>query len=278
MMPNMQVLPHILVFDSGAGGLSVAKEILRKIPNCHMSYAADDAFYPYGIKEDRVLTQRIITQVGKLYEALKPDIVVVACNTASTLALETLRGKFDCPFVGVVPAIKPAALLSESKVIAVLATPATVSRIYTHNLIKDYAPEHKVILHGSNILVEIAERKLFSNDIDQRLLQKEFDTLFAEPDAEQIDTLVLACTHFPLLKQEIMAITRQRKRSINLIDSGEAIARRVWDLLDKPQANEIQNLKKITREIKIILTQTDDLSTAKKSRFLAYLTSKPNTD
>lgn len=263
----MSVQPHILVFDSGAGGLSVAKEILHKLPNCRMTYAADNAFYPYGMKQDQPLTERIIDQVGLLYEQSHPNIVVVACNTASTLALDTLRNKFKCPFVGVVPAIKPAASLSITRTIGVLATPATVSRIYTRNLIQEHAPDHTIILHGSNVLVELAEQKLSYGTTDVDALSHELELMFTKPEGNSIDTVVLACTHFPLLKKEMHAITLQKQRKVTWVDSGEAIARRVCDLLGSHYKGE----KK--KDLNILFSQKDQISRKKQDRYLAYLKS-----
>lgn len=230
--------PKILVFDSGAGGLSVAKEIITLLPHCHLVFAADKGFFPYGLKPDNILTHRIVSQIELLHRQYKPDIVVIACNTASTLALEILRQEFSCPFVGVVPAIKPAALVSRSGVIGVLATAATINRGYTKKLIDDFASNLKVILYGSTCLAEIAENKVVDDRVDQNALARELEQLFNQTQGDQIDTVVLACTHFPLLVKEMDIIMRQQGRNIIWIDSGRAIARRVETLLGTEKSDK----------------------------------------
>lgn len=227
--------PKIVVFDSGAGGLSVAREILLTLPSCHLTYVADNAFFPYGLKEDSALSARIVSQISALYARQQPDIVVLACNTASTLALDILRARFDCPFVGVVPAIKPAAILSKSKVIGVLATPATVARPYTQRLIAEFAQGVEVLLHGSDTLVELAEKKYRGEVVDGAAVYREISRLFDQPHGDRIDAVVLACTHFPLLKQEMIDLLAQHQRAVDWVDSGNAIARRVLDLLGAQQ-------------------------------------------
>ena len=218
---------HIAFFDSGLGGLSVARELFNHqatrqlISQC--SYIADTAAYPYGNKEATWLTARISQVMGCAIKQLEPDIVVVACNTASTLALSNLRKQFKLPFVGVVPAIKPAAQLSLGT-LGVLATPATVAREYTVQLIADYAPNHRVLLHGANLLVQQAENKLQGLGVDMAIIAQELNALITQPNGAEIDTIVLACTHFPLLKQELISLS---PKPIQWVDSGEAIARRV---------------------------------------------------
>ncbi len=238
--------PKVLVFDSGAGGLSIVRTMLRRLTGCHLIYAADRDYFPYGIKADNELTPRIVTQVEALYQRHSPSIVVIACNTASTLALDTLRSSIPCPFVGVVPAIKPAASLTQSGVIGVLATPATVKRPYTRKLIEQFAPTHKVILHGSDTLVELAEQKIAGNIIETSIIQKELDMLFQKPYGQDIDTVVMACTHFPLLKEEFERWSKksnQQEDTVSWIDSGEAIANRVQHLLHEQGYTEIKTQK-----------------------------------
>ncbi|MFL0809454.1 MAG: glutamate racemase [Agarilytica sp.] len=231
MTDTITSLPSILVFDSGAGGLTIAKEILSLIPACSVILATDRDYFPYGTKDDAALTQRIVKQLEALVEAHSPALVVVACNTASTLALDTLRREFSCPFVGVVPAIKPAALNSQSGVIGVLATPATVKRPYTHELISEFAHECEVILLGSDFLVEAAEAKLAGKAIHIDTISQELDPFLTHTNAAKMDTIVLACTHFPLLCEELTQWAAKLPQDIQWIDSGQAIARRVKHLL-----------------------------------------------
>lgn len=222
--------PRILVFDSGVGGLSIAREIQQRLPFAPLVYASDNAFFPYGTKGEIELTARVDEVLHKIIAAFPVDIIVIACNTASTLALPHIRSHFSQPVVGVVPAIKPAAALSKSQIIGLLATPATVARPYTHNLIREYAPHVEVISVGSSELVQLAEHKLRGNDIRPEQLAPILQPFFDHPHGDKMDALVLACTHFPLLRDEIKL---QFSSKVQLIDSGEAIARRVASLLQE---------------------------------------------
>lgn len=220
--------PRILVFDSGVGGLSIVREIQKKLPFASLVYASDNAFFPYGTKGETELITRVDAVLHKILASYPVDIIVVACNTASTLTLPHIRGHFTQPVVGVVPAIKPAAAQSKSQVIGLLATPATVARPYTHNLIREYAPNAEVISVGSSELVQLAEHKLRGGKVSGEELRLILQPFFDHPHGHKMDTLVLACTHFPLLRDEIAA---QFSPEVQLIDSGEAIARRVVSLL-----------------------------------------------
>ena len=217
--------PHVLIFDSGVGGLSVAREILAAYPQCQLTYCSDNAGFPYGSKASDWLTERVTRVMRKLILTFAPDVIVVACNTASTVTLAELRQAFATPFVGVVPAIKPAANISHTKSIGVLATPATVSRAYTHQLVADYASDCTVFLHGSSNLVVQAELKLMGRAPDLHIIAQEVGALLDKPGAEAMDTVVLACTHFPLLQEELAQASVSRQ--LQWVDSGEAIARRV---------------------------------------------------
>lgn len=221
-------VPRILVFDSGVGGLSVAREIQRRLPLNPLVYASDNGFFPYGTKGETELIARVDVVINELLLRYPSEILVIACNTASTLTLPHLRSKLNLPIVGVVPAIKPAALLSKTGVIGLLATPATVARPYTHELIREYAANCEVISLGSSELVQIAEQKLRGEKIDSAAIGAIAQKLMAAAHAEKMDVLVLACTHFPLLQAELK---QQLPASVTVIDSGAAIARRVEFLL-----------------------------------------------
>lgn len=221
--------PRILVFDSGVGGLSIVQEIQKKLPFVPLVYASDNAFFPYGTKGEAELIERVDAVFHKILETNPVDIIVVACNTASTLTLPHIRRHFTQPIVGVVPAIKPAAALSKSQVIGLLATPATVARPYTHNLIQEHAPNADVISVGSSELVQLAEHKLRGGTVTAEQLQTILQPFFNHARGSEMDVVVLACTHFPLLREEL---TAQFSSHVQLIDSGEAIARRVASLLE----------------------------------------------
>jgi glutamate racemase len=229
----MQTRPSILVFDSGVGGLSVAAEIQKKMPFLQIFYASDNAFFPYGTKGEAELITRVDKVLSKILSLHKVDLIVIACNTASTLTLPHCRERFSQPIVGVVPAIKPAAQLTQTGVVGLLATPATVARPYTHNLIKEHAASCKVIAVGSSELVALAEKKLRGESVDTNIIDLVMNQFFDHADGSKMDTLVLACTHFPLIRDEILASLHRINpdNSYLLIDSGEAIARRVESLL-----------------------------------------------
>lgn len=218
--------PTILVIDSGVGGLSVTQHIRLKCPSATITYIADTLYFPYGQKAEEIVIQRIHTLVRYGLCDIQPDLVVIACNTASTVALESLRETFSVPFVGVVPAIKPAAQNSASGIIGVLATRGTVNGLYTRNLISSFAQGNGVFLHGSSLLVETAEQKLQGVAPCLQRIQEDVNKLLCQH--KEIDTVVLACTHFPLLKAEFQECFPKIK---SWIDSGDAIARRVEFLL-----------------------------------------------
>jgi len=231
----------VLVFDSGVGGLTVFHALLEQIPGLEVIFVSDNAGFPYGTRTEYSLIGRVHRVLEQLIIKFSPDLVVVACNSASTVALPSLREKYDIPFVGVVPAIKPAAELSESGHIAMLATPATVSRDYTRQLIADFAPDKEVMLLGSTELVELAEDKVRGISPDSDRLKAILEPLLQNPKADQLDTVVLACTHFPLLMDELKAEMPHIK---HWVESGAAIARRVSTLL--PQQGQAKQGQELT--------------------------------
>ena len=214
-----------LVFDSGVGGLSVVGEIRRRLPDLALDYAADDAFRPYGEKTPEQLRARLPGLVRTLAHMVDAQLVVIACNTASVTALDAIRAESAVPVVGVVPAVKPAAAATRTGSLAVLGTPATIRQDYVDDLVADFASHREVLRIGSVELVRLAEDKLAGREVDMVRLRDELTSLDARPD---IDTVVLACTHFPLLREELRSVLRE---GVQLIDSGEAIARRVESLL-----------------------------------------------
>lgn len=223
-----QPSPTILVFDSGLGGLTVLTEITRARPDADIVYAADDAGFPYGRLDETVLVTRILTVMERLVARFHPDLVVIACNTASTLALPALRARFAIPFVGTVPAIKPAAERSRSRLVSVLATPGTVARDYTRGLIERYAGGCEVTLVGSTRLAGLAEAALEGENVDDATVLAEIAPCFVTRDGARTDVVTLACTHYPLL---LPRLQRLAPWSVHWIDPAPAIARRVVQLL-----------------------------------------------
>jgi glutamate racemase len=224
----------ILIFDSGVGGLTVFREIAAARPDARYIYVADDAGFPYGNQPEQTLIARIVDVIGKAIAEHRPDLVVIACNTASTLALTQLRAAYSVPFVGTVPAIKPACAQSQSKRIAVLGTQATVSREYTKALIREFASGCDVILVGSPHLASIAECELAGSPVSDAEIEAEIAGCFVDTDARRTDTVVLACTHYPLLTARFRKLAPWRVR---WLDPAPAIARRIADLLrERPAA------------------------------------------
>ena len=220
-------MTHILVFDSGLGGTTILSAVQKQLPENRYSYAMDNAAFPYGDKPDALLLARSIALFEQLLPLAQPDLVIIACNTASTLILETLRARFAVPFVGVVPAIKPAAEQSRSKVIGLLATPATIKREYIDQLTTAYAHNCRLIRYGHPELVTLAEQKMLGQAVKTEDLATILAPMKQQKGAEDIDTMVLGCTHYPALRDEL---AQAWGSSIDWIDSGEAIARRVADL------------------------------------------------
>ncbi len=218
----------ILIFDSGVGGLTVFREVAAARPDARYIYVADDAGFPYGNQPEQALIARIVDVIGKAIAEHAPDLVVIACNTASTLALTELRAAFAVPFVGTVPAIKPACAQSQSKRIAVLGTQATVNREYTRTLIREFASGCDVILIGSPRLAEIAECELAGRPVSDADIAAEIAGCFVDADQRRTDTVVLACTHYPLLVDRFRALAPW---PVTWLDPAPAIARRVADLL-----------------------------------------------
>lgn len=222
--------PRILLFDSGMGGLTVARAVAKQLPDATLIYAADNAGFPYGAWKEAELIQRIVKVMGELIARAKPDAVVIACNTASTIALVALREAFSVPFIGTVPAIKPAAALTKSGVIGVLATPGTVSREYTHALIHTYAYHCKVFLHGAKRMAEIAEHKLKGHPVDLEELRAEIAPVFRTREGKKTDVVVLGCTHYPLLIEDMKKV---EPWPVTYIDPAPAIARRTADIIEE---------------------------------------------
>ncbi len=220
--------PRILIFDSGVGGVTVAREIWNLLPGSETIYVCDNGFFPYGVKPEDELIARVTSVLCSVAAGCEPDIVVVACNTASTVALPSLRERILVPVVGVVPAIKPAAALSKTRAIGLLGTPGTVRRAYTQDLIDRFASDYTIVRVGSADLVLMAEEKFAGRDLDPRRLAAALGPLFEPGGSPAVDVVVLACTHFPLLRADLAAIA---PANIAWIDSGAAIARRIGELL-----------------------------------------------
>jgi len=213
----------ILFFDSGVGGLSVLGPTRELLPNAPIVYAADSAGFPYGKRSEAEIASRVPALLGRLVERFHPGLAVIACNTASTIPLDHVRSALDLPVVGTVPAIKPAAEMSKSRVIGVLGTEATVRQPYVDDLAAKFAGDCTIIRHGSPDLVELAEAKLSGGDVSVETVAAAARPMFETAEGSRIDTVVLACTHFPLLEEELRAAFPQ----VAYVDGGPGIARRI---------------------------------------------------
>jgi glutamate racemase len=225
---------RVLVFDSGLGALTVLREVVKARPDAELALVADDAGFPYGRLDDNALVDRVVAVLDRYIALLDPSIVVIACNTASTLALPVVRERFKIPFVGTVPAIKPACAQSKTKRVSVLATPATVRRDYTHQLVDEFAHGCKVTLVGGEMLASFAEALLRGVAIDEEEIRREIAPCFVD-DGARTDTVVLACTHYPLILEKL---TRLSPWPVEWLDPAPAIARRAAQLLGPADGSE----------------------------------------
>lgn len=214
----------ILFFDSGVGGLSILEPTRKLLPDAPIVYAADSAFYPYGTRSEAEISARVPALLGRLVERYRPRIAVIACNTAATIALSVVRAALDIPVVGTVPAVKPAALASKSRVIGVLGTRATVRQPYVDRLVQEFGADCTVLRHGSAELVDYAEAKLRGQPLDEDVPRGALEGLLSQEGGDRMDIVVLACTHFPLVEAELAAAS---PRHLTFMHGGEGIARRI---------------------------------------------------
>ncbi|WP_372864200.1 glutamate racemase [Spongiibacter sp.] len=228
-MSESQHTPRVLIFDSGVGALSVGAEIHQLLPNIDLLYAMDRGGFPYGLWQESALVEHICARVSDILQRHHADLLVMACNSASTTVLPALRQQLHIPVVGVVPAIKPAAAQSRSRVIGLLATPGTVQRRYTAELIRDFAGDCCVISVGDADLAPAVERLFWQGEESPEVWQQVAAQFRRHPRAKELDTIVLACTHFPLVQPQLA----KELAGLHWVDSGAAIARRVKQLLQE---------------------------------------------
>jgi glutamate racemase len=220
---------RLLAFDSGIGGLGIVRELRARLPGVPIDYLADTALFPYGEIPDAVLIPRIVSLVGAAIERLRPDAVVVACNTASTLALGELRQTFPTPFVGCVPPIKWAAAESRTRHIGLLATAATVRRPYLLDLQHRFAPDCVLVAHGARTLADIAEDAFRGRPADRNRIAAELDQLFSQPGGDRVDVVGIGCTHYSFLLDPLRLAS---PRPTLWLDPAGAVARQTQAVLD----------------------------------------------
>lgn len=237
--------PTILVFDSGIGGLTVLREARIIMPNYRFVYIGDDGGFPYGDWEEGALIERMMGLFEDLVARYEPAMIMVACNTASTIILPPLRARFDMPIVGTVPAIKPAAERTASGQVSVLATPGTVQRDYTRSLIGEFASDVNVRLVGSEHLAAVAERYMLTGEYDAELVRAEIADCFVDRFGARTDVVALACTHYPFLAN---VFRRLAPWPVDWLNPAEAISRHAKSLLPEPgEVHEVQDLTAFTK-------------------------------
>jgi glutamate racemase len=219
----------LLVFDSGIGGLSVLAAIRERLPETRCIYVADDAAFPYGAWEETALREHVVETIARCIAEHQPAAVVIACNTAATLVLPPLRARFSLPFVGTVPAIKPAAEQTRTGVVAVLATPGTMKRDYTRDLIQNFAADCHVRLVGAPALARLAESRMRGEPIDGEAVREQIAPCFVEINGRRTDIVVLACTHYPFLADVFADLALW---PVTWLDPAPAIARRVLAVVE----------------------------------------------
>ena len=219
---------HILIFDSGVGGFSIVNAIKAETDSVYFSYLVDDALFPFGDKSKTLLLQRSQRLFKQAIALTQPDLIVIACNTASTLILPSLRQFTSIPIIGVVPAIKPAAELSQSRKIGLLATQSTLNNSYITQLKNQFAQDCQLIKFDAQPLVTLCEKYFLTGDN----INNELEHWIASLKEKETDINILGCTHFPLIKQQLEAYW---PRPVKWIDSGIAIAERTKFLLAKKQ-------------------------------------------
>jgi len=251
------------VLDSGVGGLTVLREVRAAMPAQHIIYVGDDAGFPYGGWDEESLVERLVVLFGKLLGHHTIDLAIVACNTASTLIMPSLRERFDIPFVGTVPAIKPAAERTASGMVSVLATPGTISRRYTRQLIADFAADVDVNLVASIALAPLAEDYMRHRRIDTELLSQAIAPSFLERGGKRTDIVVLGCTHYPFLVNEMRKLAPW---PVDWIDPAEAIALRALDVLTQQDGVMLHNQSKTPADIAYLTSNTPDVLTQRLLR------------
>jgi glutamate racemase len=242
----------ILLFDSGVGGLTVLAELRKVLPQAPVIYAADLAGLPYGEKTEAEIAARVAGLLGRMSERFKPRLVTIACNTASTIALGMVREVLHVPIVGTVPAIKPAAALTRTGAIGLLGTAATIRQRYVDNLEAEFGNGHRLIRHASPELVEAAEAVLRGERPDPAVFAAAAEGLRSQPGGNEIDTVVLACTHFPLVETELSAAFGP---GVRFVHGAEGIARRIEFLTrGQPFAREVPDMALFTGDPSLSVT------------------------
>ena len=246
MNKNIKKAYRLLIFDSGIGGLSIYKEAKIKFPYLEIHYLSDNDSFPYGNKSINFLSDRIPNLLKIAEKKIKPDMIVIGCNTVSTLLLDKLRVLITVPIIGVVPAIKTASLMTKTKTFALLATDETIKRRYTDNLIKKYARDCNIIRLGASDLVANIESHINGGNLDRNLIRLKIEEL--KEKSNFIDIIVLGCTHFSMIQKDMKKINPK----IQFIDSTAAIISRIESKLTTKETNvKLNTTMWITKNVNI---------------------------
>ncbi len=242
----------ILIFDTGVGGLTVLAALREILPQAPVIFAADQAGIPYGTKTEAEVAARVAGLLGRMSERYRPRLACIACNTASTIALGMVREVLEIPIVGTVPAIKPASALTKTGTIGLLGTEATIRQVYVDRLEAEFASDKRLLRFGAPGLVMPAEEKLRGGSVDPIEITRAVNGLRKQPGGAEIDTVVLACTHFPLLSDELQAAFGP---DVTLVDGASGIARQIVRLCDGQDfANGSQSLAVTTGSLENFAT------------------------
>jgi glutamate racemase len=238
LTPSQRPEAPILLFDSGVGGLTVLAELRKLLPQAPVIYAADNAGLPYGGKTEAQVAARVAGLLGRMTERLHPRLACIACNTASTIALDAVREVLEIPIVGTVPAIKPAAAMTRTGVIGLLGTEATIRQGYVDRLEMRFAADKTLLRLGAPELVSAAEARIRGEKVDGAAVGRAVAVLRAMPGGESVDTVVLACTHFPLLEPEF---AEHFGPGVQFVHGAQGIARRIASLTEGQSFRRIED-------------------------------------
>ena len=248
--------------DSGIGGLPYLRHLKELEPQSSCAYVADTKHFPYGEKTLEEVIEYTEDLVKKIIEKLKPSVIIIACNTMTVSALSHLRKKFEIPFVGTVPAIKPAALTSKNKKIAVLATERTVNDIYVQNLIEEFGVDCKFFMRADSVLVSKIENTLLSGNAEDKKAGIRPAVEFFK--SAGTDTAVLGCTHFLHLRDEFKS---ECEPDIKIVDSLDGVVNQALKISPPKKSKTDEKLKNIQKDIFYITSEKTEESTKKYSAY-----------
>ena len=244
---------RLLVFDSGVGGVGIARELRQEMPGAGITYLMDNAGFPYGGRTDADVLARVLEVVAAGIAGVRPDVVVIACNTASTLALAALRARHAVPFVGCVPPVKAAAAVSRTRTIGMLGTPATVRGPYLRALAEQHAPDCRVLIHGAARLASLAEARFAGEPVAAEAVCAEVAPLLAQAGSAELDAVALGCTHYAWLLAELRDCVPAH---VAWLDPAGPVARQTSRVAERVSASaelgRLDGLVLMTRDVRLL--------------------------